>query len=123
MRQPGESGFDDGDWESGTLLAGLEEMDETSLRMEMKTSIDIHRLMRSRQKVRGALGLERRVLSFDAFFFCVCLCVFCLFFVGRHDGCGSIAMFWKPSRLENSFTLSLVLALHCAVVVFAVLVV
>ena len=44
--------FDHVDWEAGALLGGQEELDETSLRMEMKTSMDIHRLMRSRQKVR-----------------------------------------------------------------------
>lgn len=88
----------------------------------MKTSMDIHRLMRSRQKVRGGLGLERRAFCFLAFFvLCVSVCVFCVFFVRRHDGWGTIAMFWKSSRLEDSFTLSLVLALLCAVVVFAVL--
>ncbi|CAM9906568.1 unnamed protein product, partial [Scytosiphon promiscuus] len=42
-------------WESGILDGGggggiLEALDETSLRMEMQTSIDMHRLMRSRQK-------------------------------------------------------------------------
>lgn len=30
-------------------------LDETSLRMEMKTSMDMHRLMRSRQKVYGGM--------------------------------------------------------------------
>lgn len=51
-------GLEAGDvWESAILDGGggggmLEALDETSLRMEMQTSIDMHRLMRSRQKVR-----------------------------------------------------------------------
>lgn len=52
-------GLEAGDyWETGVLDgsgagggAGVEALDETSLRMEMKTSMDMHRLMRSRQKV------------------------------------------------------------------------
>lgn len=40
------------EWEAGTLLMGQEETDEKSLRMVMKNSMDIHRLMRSRQKVK-----------------------------------------------------------------------
>lgn len=51
VRETGVSPFDHVDWEAGVLLGGQEEIDETSLRMEMKTSMDIHRLMRSRQKV------------------------------------------------------------------------
>lgn len=58
-----EGGLGLGDyWESGVLdgagggggrggSGGVEALDETSLRMEMKTSMDMHRLMRSRQKV------------------------------------------------------------------------
>lgn len=41
---------------AGALLRDQEETDETSLRMAMKTSMDIHRLMRSRQKVGCAVS-------------------------------------------------------------------
>lgn len=51
--------LDHGDWEAGVLDGGKEGMDETSLRMEMKTSMDIHRLMRLRQKVRYVQPLPR----------------------------------------------------------------
>lgn len=40
------------DWEGAVLLGGEQgAIDQKSLRMEMKTSMDMHRLMRSRQKV------------------------------------------------------------------------
>lgn len=53
MPNPNSNSFDhvDWDWEAGILL-GAQELDETTLRMEMRSSMDIHRLMRSRQKVR-----------------------------------------------------------------------
>lgn len=52
--------LDHGDWEAGMLDGGKEGIDETSLKMEMKTSMDIHRLMRLRQKVRRLQPLPRR---------------------------------------------------------------
>lgn len=55
MPNPNPNSFDHVDWEAGILL-GVQELDETTLRMEMRTSMDIHRLMRSRQKV-GAVML------------------------------------------------------------------
>lgn len=51
-RDPGVTLFDNLDWDPGSLLMGQEEADETSLRTAMRNSMDIHKLMLTRQKVR-----------------------------------------------------------------------
>lgn len=56
-REAGVLPLEHTEWEAGVLDGGKEGMDETSLRMEMKTSMDIHRLMRLRQQVRDICSL------------------------------------------------------------------
>lgn len=58
------SPFDHVDWEDGILLGVQEELDETTLRMEMRTSMDMHRLMRSRQRV-GVNGATNKHMKYD----------------------------------------------------------
>lgn len=62
-------GMDTGDyWETDMFDVGsvaAEALDETSLRMEMQSSMDIHRVMRARQKARD------HVLPFRGCFCCV----------------------------------------------------
>ena len=53
VREAGVFPLEHLEWEAAMLDGAKEGIDETSLRMEMKTSMDIHRLMRLRQQVRG----------------------------------------------------------------------